>query len=233
MTTKPQIVILEDDPDVGGLLRNSLCHDDLDVHLAPDCAGFERIRAALDPDLLIIDLGLPDGDGLEVARRSRTETDAGIIIVTARSDEIDAVLSLESCADDYVTKPFRVRELRARVRSVLRRTAREKMGPGASPEPWEIGTCRFDPVARRVTDLDGLVLPLTRSEFEVLAALLQHRGEVLSRDQIVSRVRGEGWAVNDRLIDGIVSRIRTKFASSGCKAAIRTVRGIGYVIDRD
>ncbi|SFP63207.1 response regulator transcription factor [Tranquillimonas alkanivorans] len=228
---RPQVVILEDDADVAALLATTLERDELVVHRACDCAGFEVMRTQLSPELFIIDVGLPDGDGIAMARRTRLESDAGIIILTGRSGELDTVLGLESGADDYVAKPFRMREFRARVKSVLRRVQQRRGVQARHEHLLPFGDWTLDRGRRRLTGRDDAEIELTRSEFEVLSVLLESRRQVLTRDQIVERVRGEGWAVNDRLIDGIVSRIRKKLGVSDATDPIRTVRGVGYVID--
>lgn len=234
-----KVLILEDDEAIRKLLESAM---EAEGFHPTSCAGvedFRRKKASQDFDIYLIDLKLPDGDGMEIARELRIETSAGIIIVTGRADEFDTVLGLELGADDYIAKPFRLRELRARVRSVLRRTAsgsRAQSGLRDSDqsEVQMLSGLRINKEARTIRFASGEPVKLTTLEFDVLKVLISPPNRVLSRDQIMDRVRGPNWAAYDRNIDGIISRLRSKLFPDGRGAeVIKTVRGVGYIFGDD
>ena len=184
-------------------------------------------------DLLILDLILPDEDGLEVARKLRKTTNIPIIMLSARDEVYDRIVGLELGADDYVTKPYEPRELLARVRTVLRRYAQSETDGETAPKPrrhWRFDDCEIDTVTTTVRRMsDRKLLDLTSTEFTLLRALSECGGEVLSRDEILSAVYGNAVTITDRAIDAHIARLRKKLAAADARAdIIRTVHGVGY-----
>jgi DNA-binding response OmpR family regulator len=178
------------------------------------------------PELAVLDLGLPDIDGIEVCRRIRRFTDAYVIMVTGRADEVDRVVGLSVGADDYVTKPFFPRELTARIRAVRRRPR----GPAAAPDSTnrEYGTLRIDPIVREVT-LNGRVLDLTRIEFAILELLSSSPRRTFTRSHLLASVWGDNWGGDDHVIDVHVGSLRRKLGeSASAPRHILTLRGVGY-----
>jgi DNA-binding response OmpR family regulator len=191
------------------------------VHVESDGrAGLSAART-LHPVAIILDVGLPSMDGTEVCRQLRGEGDwTPVLFVTARDDEIDRVLGLELGADDYLTKPFSPRELVARVRSVLRRTA----GPAAGERTYALGEVDLDPARRRVTAA-GQEVALTSTEFDLLLYLVRRPGRVYPREQLLSEVWGYAAPAGTRTVDVHIAQLRAKL---GDASPIRTVRGVGY-----
>lgn len=231
-----RVIILEDDAGVLSVIEAAVSDE------AFDFMSFGTVKALFDSDalttgdLFLVDIHLPDGDGLDVVQAIRkTNPRVGIIVLSGRSDEIDKVLGLELGADDYVTKPFRPRELRARVKAVLRRLApatqeRDALATDVTSQVEVISTLKIHRRARHVYTSQDVLIPLTTLEHDVLIALVTPANTVLSRDQIMDRVRGPDWAAFDRAIDGIISRLRLKLAAAGVtKDVIKTVRGVGYM----
>jgi DNA-binding response OmpR family regulator len=204
--------------------QTSLVHDGLDA--------LDVLRD-VDPDVVVLDLGLPGLGGVEVCRQLRTFSDCYVMMLTARAEEIDTVVGLSVGADDYVTKPFRPRELMARVQAMLRRPRREHPAVPASAgrnAAIEIGPLRIDVDAREVL-LDGLPVPLTRTEFDVLAALAAQPGRAMSRRALVNAVWGPAWYGDDHMVDVHVLHVRQKLNDSAtAQRFVRTVRGVGYRI---
>jgi DNA-binding response OmpR family regulator len=178
------------------------------------------------PDVVVLDLMLPGIDGVEVCRRIRTFSDVYVIMLTARSDEVDKLVGLSVGADDYLTKPFSPRELVARVRALLRRPrAAARPGPAAVRR---IGGLLIDPAAREVT-LDGRPVPLTRTEFDLLDVLSGEPGVALSRRTLFERVWGAPWRGDEHLVDVHVGNLRRKLGDEPARSRyVRTVRGVGY-----
>ena len=227
------IVVIEDDPAIADLLDMYLRRDGHTVYLAPRGDRGLGLIAAHDPRLVILDIGLPDTDGLEVCRQLRAAgSTAGIIFLTARDDEIDRVLGLELGADDYVTKPFSPREVVARVKAILRRAdqaASVAGGSGASAGPvvMKIGPIDID-TARHEVRHDGVVVPIATREFELLAYLATNRGLALSRRQLIDGVWGDDWPGDERTVDVHVRQLRRKL---GDALPLETVWGVGYRLD--
>ncbi|WP_112320286.1 response regulator transcription factor [Oceanibium sediminis] len=241
---KPVILIVDDEPEVAELVRVGMKLEGFDVVTAGSLSEM-KARAAEQPiSMFVLDVMLPDGSGIEIAREIRRKSDVGIVFLTGLADEIDTVVGLELGADDYIPKPFRLREMRARLNSVYRRTQKNKYQIGrqaddreeatssdASSGPVNIFGWKLDSHSRSLTTPDGRDVELTTSEFDLLLALARNRGRVMTRNQLLDALRGDDWASYDRLIDGLVSRIRTKFADAGeARTIIRTVRGIGYMM---
>ncbi len=219
---------VEDEPAIADLLDMYLRREDHRVYLAADGERGLELIAAHRPDVVILDVGLPGIDGLEVCRRIRA-SDAGVSVVflTARDDEIDRVLGLEMGADDYVTKPFSPRELVARVRAQLRRAAATAAATTVAPAVIEVGSVEVD-LGRHEARRDGEPVGLTTQEFELLAFLGANRGLALSRRQILDGAWGDGWIGDERTVDVHVGQLRRKL---GDDLPLVTVWGVGYRLD--
>lgn len=219
-----QVLVVDDDPAIADAVRDALSASGHDVLVEPTGRGALG-RLSADVELVVLDLGLPDLDGTEVCRAIRAESDVPIIVVSARSEEIDRVLVLELGADDYLVKPFGMRELLARIRAVTRRTA----APGAvtATRVREIGPLAVDAAARRVT-LAGTEVVLTATEFDVLAYLAEDPGVVRRRADILRDVWKTEWFGATKTLDAHIAAIRKKL---GSPAWITSVRGIGFRLD--
>ncbi|MBX6349989.1 MAG: response regulator transcription factor [Clostridia bacterium] len=218
-----RILLIEDDADIRELVSHHLTRASYQVKAAGDAREGWELVSRWGPELVVLDLMLPDGHGFDLCRRLRERGEAvGIVILTALSDEADQVAGLELGADDYVVKPFRPRELVARVRAVLRRVTRP---PSAGVV--RVGRLSLDPV-RMLAQVDGDVVPLTAMEFGLLHVLAERPGAVLSRAQILDRVWGSDFVGEERTVDVHVRHIRSKLAAAGIEGLIETVRGVGY-----
>jgi two-component system alkaline phosphatase synthesis response regulator PhoP len=220
------VLIVEDDPYAMELVKVYLSHDGHDVLTAGDGINGLRLAREAHPDILVLDLMLPGMDGLEVCRTIREESAVPIIMLTARVEEEDRLAGLNLGADDYVTKPFSPRELAARVKAVLRRTARDSLDQGAAQLCY--GPILVD-LRRRIVLADETPLHLTPSEFRILITLMKDPGRVFSREQIIDRAFGEDFQGFDRTVDAHVSSLRRKLelAIKGSHY-IHTVYGFGY-----
>jgi two-component system response regulator RegX3 len=219
----PRLLVVEDDASIAEPLVEGLEREGFAVSQA--ATGAAALEAADDADLVLLDLGLPDLDGREVCRRLRARTGVPIIVVTARSDELDRVLLLELGADDYVVKPFGFRELVARIRAVQRRTA-PAASRGATVQV--LGPLTIDRAARRVW-LAGNELDLTPKEFDLLAYLAEEPSRVRRREDIIGRVWDEHWWGPTKTLDVHVASLRRKLGDG--HAWITTLRGVGYRLD--
>lgn len=219
---------MEDDADIRDVVSLHLARAGFDVRAAETAAaGWDAVRSAW-PDIVVLDLMLPDGHGLDLCRRIREEgRPVGIVMLTALADESDQVAGLELGADDYVAKPFRPRELVARVRAVLRRISGKGTGGLLRAGPLVL-----DP-ARLAVTLNDRHVPLTAIEFGLLHALCERPGAVLTRAQLLDRVWGEGFFGGERTVDVHVRHIRAKLAAAGGEGFVETVRGMGYRIRDD
>ena len=221
----PMILVVEDEPAIRELLKVNLGAAGYEVHEAPD-AERARIELARElPDLLLLDWMLPGQSGLALARQLRSTArtrQLPIIMLTARSDEADKVAGLEAWVDDYVTKPFSPRELKARIKSVLRRRA-----PEAALEALEVGDLRLDPIAHRVT-ARGNDVALGPTEFRLLHFLLARPDRVHSRKQLLDMVWGDHVYIEERTVDVHIRRLRLALEPHGADRLIETVRGSGY-----
>jgi two-component system phosphate regulon response regulator OmpR len=217
-----RVLIIDDDERLNALLMDYLGRFGFLVKAVthPD-AGLRALKAD-PPDLLVLDIMLPDTDGLTVCRKVRETSRLPIIMLTARGDVSDRIVGLELGADDYLPKPFEPRELVARMQAVLRRGARD------DAEVVRVGPLEVNWTTRSAS-LDGQALALTTAEFELLAFLVRNRGRVLSRDRIMDALRGMDCEAFDRSIDILVSRVRQKLGDDAKHATfIQTVRGVGY-----
>lgn len=220
-------LVVEDDVPMARVIGSYLEREGYEVQLSHD--GLLAVQDArdLDPDVVVLDLGLPGQDGIEVCRQLRTFSDAYVVMLTARTDEVDTLIGLSVGADDYMTKPFSPRELVARLRAMLRRPRPLGSRP-ESPELRAFGPLAVDPVGRDVW-LDGEPVPLTRTEFDVLAVLSERPRMAFSRRQLIDQVWGQTWVGDEHLVDVHIGHLRRKLGDdAGAARFIRTVRGIGY-----
>lgn len=219
--SKGLIVVVEDERSIADLQRLYLSEAGFGVHVESDgIAGLASIRR-LHPVAIVLDVGLPGLDGIEICRRLRAADDwTPVIFVTARDDEVDRILGLELGGDDYLTKPFSPRELVARVKTILRRHGQQLAGPLA------VGTVTLD-AARRVVEASGRGIALTSTEFDLLAKLMSSPGQVFTREQLLSSVWGQADYGLGRTVDVHVAQLRAKL---GEDSPIRTSRGVGYSV---
>jgi len=223
-----RILVVDDEPSVTDLLAYNLRKAHYDVLTAADGREALRLASEANADLILLDLMLPEIDGLDVCRELRKSSSVPIIMLTARGEETDRVIGLELGADDYLTKPFSMRELLARVKAVLRR-ARPEDGP---PAPAAIlhgpGELRLD-VERRLVTIGLQPIELTRLEFDLLHCLLLHAGKVLSRERLLEQAWGYDFAGDTRAVDSAIKRLRAALRRASPEAdGIEAVRGIGY-----
>jgi DNA-binding response OmpR family regulator len=224
------LLIVEDDPDIVDLIRRYFGAQGFKVTHAADGNAMRAVIEAQDVDVVLLDLGLPGEDGFTLTRYLRERWKGALIIVTGRGDSIDRVVGLELGADDYVTKPFDLRELLARVRSVLRRASDARPAAEEAGETVRFGGFRLNLGSRSLTDTNGCVVPLTTGEFELLAAFVSHPNRVLSRDDLMNRIHGREAGPYDRAIDVQIGRLRRKIETDPSQPEmIKSVRGAGYL----
>jgi two-component system phosphate regulon response regulator PhoB len=224
-TLRRKILIVDDEPDIVEFVEYNLRQERFETKSAGDGPAALRLAREFQPDLVLLDLMLPGIDGLEVCRqlKSRTETaHIPIVMLTAKGEETDIVTGLEIGADDYVSKPFSMRLLLARVRAVLRRAGKSEV---AEPRLTRVDNLVIDD-ERHEARLDGRILPLTLTEYKLLRFLARHPGRVFTRTQILSNIQDEQVLVVDRAIDVHVAALRRKLESAA--DLIETVRGVGY-----
>jgi DNA-binding response OmpR family regulator len=222
-----RILLVEDDAHIGEMLQQALTREGYEVEWVAE--GEPAIRSAVlaTPDLILLDLKLPDVDGLQVCRRLRAQSDVlPIIILTARSEEIDVVIGLDAGADDYVVKPFRLAELLARVRAHLRRPVR----PSES-EVMEVGNVEVNLAARRALVAERGEMALRPKEFDLLSFLMLHHGRALTRTRITEEVWGSKSDSTTKTLDVHIGTLRRKMLDGGASARIVTIRGTGYRLD--
>ncbi|MBM3314213.1 response regulator transcription factor [candidate division WOR-3 bacterium] len=222
----PLIAVVDDENDILELVTLHLARAGYQVKSFADATSFLRFAAGRVPDLVVLDLMLPDMDGMDVCRELRSSDRLArvpVVMLTARTDEVDRILGLEVGADDYIPKPFSPRELVARVRAVLRRDGRQE-----SVVPLQVGGISIDPRRHRVT-VAGEKVDLTATEFRILSLLAEKPGWVLSRDQILDRLWGSEKAVIDRTVDVHIKNLRDKLGKAG--RLIRSIRGVGYKLE--
>ncbi|WP_089980390.1 response regulator transcription factor [Luteibacter sp. UNCMF331Sha3.1] len=228
MTDRTRLLVVEDDPDVASLLDRYFSSQGFVVTVAPDGHAMRQALTRSPADLVLLDLGLPDEDGFAATRYLHEHWGGPVIIVTGKGEAIDRVVGLELGADDYVAKPFDLRELLARVRSVLRRSARAR--PVGEVRQWRFEGFRLDMDARMLTDEQGAEVPLTSGEFQLLCALVERARRVVSRDELLTRLHGRTAGPYDRAIDVQVARLRRKLERDPAHPVlVRSVRGQGYM----
>lgn len=239
MTDQLHVLIVDDEPRIRTMLRRYLVEEGFKVSDAADGAGMRAALAREAIDLVLLDLMMPGEDGLSLARHIRQRSEIPIIMLSGKGDLVDRVVGLETGADDYITKPFELREVLARIRTVLRRAATRDASAASEPslaanvnasevlvfEGW-----RLDLVRRELRWQTGESVPLTAGEFELLRAFTTNPNRVLNRDQLIDLVKGREWAAYDRGVDTQVMRLRKKIEPDPSNPRlIKTVRGAGYV----
>lgn len=227
-----KLLVLEDDADLRSEIVETLDDDGFAVRDGGTVAWFWAEYPRFEPDLIILDLNLPDGKGGQVIRDVRAKSDVGILVLSGKRDEADRVIALEFGADDFVVKPCGPRELVARVSAILRRAVPKATPAVESPSGMqaEFGGYTLDLLGMELRDPAGQVLKLTTTEFSLLRLFIERPQRVLSRNQLLDLLRGEDWAGYDRTIDGLVSRLRRKLTSrGGDNQFLKTVHGAGYV----
>lgn len=227
-------LIVEDEMALATVVGTYLERAGFEITLVHD--GIDAVDRArqVDPDVVVLDLGLPRLDGIEVCRQLRTFSDAYVVMLTARADEIDTLIGLSVGADDYMTKPFSPRELIARIQAMLRRP-RPSTGDGRTPSRSgadsgrrTFGSLTLDPAGREVW-VDGTPIALTRTEFDLLAALSAHPNVVFTRGQLITAVWGPSWVGDEHLVDVHIGHLRRKLGDDATRGVfVRTVRGVGY-----
>lgn len=240
MTRKTHILVVDDEPRIRTMLRRYLTDEGFSVAEAGDGAG---LRAALDrqpADLVLLDLMMPGEDGLTLARHIRERARTPIIMLTGKGDVIDRVAGLEAGADDYMAKPFHLREVLARIRTVLRRAQASDDPPPPAETPANrkakgallcFAGYRLDPLKRELRRADGELVALTTGEYDLLSAFARSPNRVLTRDQLMDLAKGREWAANDRAIDAQVVRLRRKIERDPKNPVlVKTVRGSGYIL---
>ena len=217
---KRTILIVEDEKSITTPLAEALERDGFHTEIAHTVSDGLAKGKSVRPDLVLLDIGLPDGSGLDVCRELRRTSSVPIIILSARGEEADRVVGLELGADDYVVKPFSAREVIARIRAVLRRASSPA---GAGEAPIQIGPVRLDP-AKRMVSLNGTSVELARKEFDLLALLMQEAGSVVTRERLIDEVWDVNWFGSTKTLDVHISMLRKKLAPG----LIHTVRGVGF-----
>ncbi len=221
----PRILIVDDEAPIVELVRTYLEQDGLEVIEAHDGpSGLQSIRDHA-PDVVVLDVMLPGLDGIEVLRQARTFSDAYVIMLTARAEEVDRIVGLSVGADDYLVKPFSPRELVARVRALLRRPRGDRVAAGDS---WRAGDLEVD-ARRHVVAVAGAHVELTAIEFDLVTSLIRERGVVFTRQQLLDRVWGMDYVGDEHVVDVHLANLRRKLGDDPAKPRfIETVRGVGY-----
>jgi len=231
------VLVVDDDPDVRELLDDYLSEHGYSVAQAVDGKTARQQLEKQAPNVVLLDIGLPGEDGLSIARYLREHYDIGIIIVSGAGETVDRIIGLEIGADDYVSKPFDPRELRARLKNVARRyqhpVATETTGPAAAQQEnskVKFGPCTLNLLSYQLLDKDGVEIPITNMEFDLLKVLAERPNRPLTRDQLLNLTQNRDWDPYDRSIDIRVTRLRKKIEPDPEKPqVIKTVRGIGYM----
>lgn len=225
------IVIVDDDDSLRGRLAGYLTGEGFRVTTADSAAAFRSIMRRERIDLVLVDLTMPGENGLSLTRFLREQSDIGVVILTGKGDPIDRAIGLEVGADDYVAKPFHLRELLARVRSVLRRTrTRSDRGAGGDAPVVRFAGWRLDLAKRSLSSAHGKTVPLTTAEYQLLEAFVANPNQVLGREQLLQLVAGRKWQPYDRTIDQHISRVRRKLDQDPKQPElIKSIRGQGYL----
>lgn len=227
----PSVLVVDDDEEIRGLLDRYLSGHGFRVICAGSAAQSRAAIGSRPIDLVLLDLGLPDEDGLSHLKHLQTVWRGPVIVVTGRGDAVERVVGLELGADDYVTKPFDFRELVARMRTVLRRAKPPAAAPVATEGKLHFAGFVLDPASRHLSAADGRDIPLTTGEFDLLQVLVAHPRQVLSRDQLMNRLHGRDAGPYDRAIDVQIGRLRRKLGDDPAQPVlIKSVRGAGYLL---
>src|SRR5215207_6159863 len=227
---KPKVLFVEDESSISGPFSKALAREGFEPVVAATATRALELADQIEPDIVLLDLTLPDGDGRDVCRALRRRSDVPIVMLTARGTEADRIVGLELGADDYVVKPFSGAEVIARIRAILRRTTApagdtERDVP---PGPVTVGDLHVDIAARRAR-LDGEELQLSRKEFDLLAELIRNAGRVVTREQLMDRVWDENWFGSTKTLDVHVRWLRGKLGETADNATyLQTVRGVGF-----
>jgi two-component system phosphate regulon response regulator OmpR len=238
MDGKTRLLIVDDDPDVQGTVREYFEMQGFAVSVAGDGNAMRQVLAADPVEVVLMDLHLPGEDGLALTRELRARGGVGIVVVTGLGETVDRIVGLEMGADDYVTKPFDLRELLARVKSVLRRVrtggAARPSTPNQPMEKIRMGRCTLDIAARKLYDANGEEIAMTSMEFDLLVAFAKNPNRVLSRDRLLELAHTYGEEVFDRSVDVRIARIRKKIEVNAERPEVlKTVRGVGYMFVPD
>lgn len=229
----PHVLVVDDDVEIAILLRRYFTAQGFRVSTVGDGHAMRSLLAAEPVNLVLLDLGLPGEDGFELTRHLHQHWHGPVIIITGRDESVDRVVGLELGADDYVTKPFDLRELLARVRSVLRRSSERVQVPAPDASDaiyYNFANYRLDPQSRRLLDTEGSEVALTSGEYDLLSLFVEQPHKVLSRDDLMSRIHGRDAGPYDRAIDVQISRLRRKIETDPARPAlIKAVRGVGYL----
>lgn len=225
------VLVVEDEDSFVDALSVGLAREGFDVHVARDGSEALQAFASKEPDLILLDLMLPQVSGLDVCREIRSKSSVPIIMVTAKGEEIDTVVGLEIGADDYVTKPYRLRELVARMRAVLRRRAEQSEVEAPQKDALELANIRLEPGTRRAF-IRGEEIHLRRKEFDLLQILMENAGRVLTREVLIDRVWGDDYVGDTKTLDVHMMRLRNQIElDPKSPELITTVRGVGYRFD--
>jgi DNA-binding response OmpR family regulator len=225
---RPKVLFVEDETSITVPFSKALVREGFEPVVAATAARALELAEQIEPDIVLLDLTLPDGDGRDVCRALRRRSDVPILMLTARGTETDRIVGLELGADDYVVKPFSGAEVIARIRAVLRRTA--GAGPSADQpaQPVTVGELEVDPASRRAR-LKGQELQLSRKEFDLLAELITHAGRVVTREDLMSRVWDENWFGSTKTLDVHIRWLRQKLDDApDTPRYLHTVRGVGF-----
>jgi two-component system OmpR family response regulator len=229
MDSVSRVAVVEDDPDISRMMTNYMADHGFEVTAARNGRDLDRLMSGMKIDCVILDVGLPGEDGLSICRRLRGKSTVPIIMVTGRGSDTDRIVGLELGADDYLPKPFNPRELVARVRAVMRRSAGGEMPQTQAPQVLVFEGWRLDMARRQLFTPDGSPRSLTSGEFNILSIFCQNPRKVLSRDDLLDLLHGRAAAVFDRSIDVQISRLRRKIETNlKDPSFIKTVRYGGY-----
>jgi DNA-binding response OmpR family regulator len=222
-----RILVVEDEESISQPFAEALRRAGFEAVVTGTAAGAIELAASEEPDLVMLDLALPDGDGRDVCRELRRTSDVPIVMLTARGTEMDKIVGLELGADDYVVKPFSAAEVISRIRAVLRRSA-PRNGDGAAAKPVQVGELELDPAAR-IARFRGNELELSRKEFDLLAMLMRNAGRVVKREDLMSEVWDTNWFGSTKTLDVHVGWLRRKLEDDSTDPTyIETVRGVGF-----
>jgi DNA-binding response OmpR family regulator len=222
-----RILVVEDETSISEPFAEALRRAGFEPVVTRTAAGALKMAEETEPDLVMLDLSLPDGDGRDVCRELRRRSDVPIVMLTARGTEMDRIVGLELGADDYVVKPFSAREVISRIRAVLRRSA-PRDGAAAEEKPMVVGELRLDPAARTAS-LGGAELDLSRKEFDLLAELMRHAGRVVTREDLMAKVWDVNWFGSTKTLDVHIGWLRRKLGDDPNEPTyIETVRGVGF-----